>query len=138
MVWKDKAKEWGGGDVGFLSEDGEAIIFIVCGDPILMMGKFKGQETERIAAPIVTSEGFVLQIIGKRLFRRLAKYEDRFSDTAFMVVRRGASGDSKSKYELSVVDDPIQTKLLFDVLAEIDIPELLGEAEGVALDILKD
>lgn len=136
MEWKDKAKEWGGGDVGFLSEDGEVITFVVCGGPALLKSKFKGQEGERIAAPLMTIEGFKLLILGKRVFRRLAKYEDRFKDTAFMIIRRGESGDPNTKYELLAVEDETLTKKLLKLRKEGFDPGMVDEALKAAEEIL--
>ncbi len=113
MGWKDKMQEWGGGEVAFLSEDGEAMIFIVVDDPILLQGKFKGRMSERIGCPVITNEGYTLFICGKRLARRLSRYEDRFGDTAFMVVRRGEHNDIETVYELSKCADEELTANLF-------------------------
>ncbi|GAI46524.1 unnamed protein product, partial [marine sediment metagenome] len=48
MSWKEKSKEFGGGDLAFLSEDGEVINFVVVGEPVLLEGKFKGRPTEKV------------------------------------------------------------------------------------------
>ncbi|KKL07213.1 hypothetical protein LCGC14_2588240 [marine sediment metagenome] len=113
MAWKDKMAEWGGGEVAFLSEDGEAMIFIVVDDPVLLQGKFKGRMSERIGCPVITSEGYTLFICGKRLARRLSRYESNFGDTAFMVVRRGEHNDIETVYELSKCTDDVLTAKLF-------------------------
>ncbi len=136
MAWKDKAKEWGGGDVGFLSEDAEVITFVVCGEPFLLKSKFKQQEGERIAAPLMTIEGFSLLIIGKRVFRRLAKYEDRFGDTGFMIIRHGESGDPNTKYEINVLEDETLTKKLLKLRKDDFKPEQIDEALKAAEEIL--
>ncbi|GAJ13934.1 unnamed protein product [marine sediment metagenome] len=44
MTWKDKMKEYGGGNFTFLSVDGEVLIFIVVGEPQLLIGHFKGKQ----------------------------------------------------------------------------------------------
>ena len=113
MSWTEKMKEWGGGEVAFLSEDGEAMIFIVVDEPVLLEGKFKGRMAERIGCPVITGEGYTLFICGKRLARRLSRYEDHFGDTAFMVVRRGEHNDIETVYELSKCLDAELTKKLF-------------------------
>ncbi|KKM94975.1 hypothetical protein LCGC14_1192860 [marine sediment metagenome] len=114
MSWTEKMKDWGGGEVAFLSEDGEAIIFIVVADPELLEGKFKGRLSERIGCPVITLEGYTLFICGKRLARRLSRYEECFDDTAFMVVRRGEHNDIETVYELSKCTDPDLTAKLFE------------------------
>ncbi len=113
MGWTEKMKEWGGGEVAFLSEDGEAMIFIVVDDPVLLQGKFKNRVSERIGCPVITGEGYTLFICGKRLARRLSRYEDHFDDTAFMVVRRGEHNDIETVYELSKCTDEDLTAKLF-------------------------
>ncbi len=113
MSWTEKMKEWGGGEVAFLSEDGEALIFIVVGEPVLLEGKFKGRMSERIGCPVITSEGYTLFICGKRLARRLSRYEADFETTAFMVVRRGEHNDIETIYELSKCNDAEITAKLF-------------------------
>ncbi len=135
--WKESMKEWGGGDLTFLSSDGEVIMFVVCDDPILLEGKFKGNVQERIGCPVVTDEGFVLFITGKRVARKLSKFEDRFSDTAFMIVRHGESGDINAKYDVSVLDDKPKTAQLFDIKKKEYKPALLKQAIEDAKEVMK-
>ena len=113
MSWKEKMKEWGGGDITFLSSDGECIIFVVVDEPQLLTGKFKGNEQERIGCPVVTDEGFLLFITGKRVGRKLSKFESRFKDTAFMVTRHGGAEDKETQYDVEVMDDKAKTELLY-------------------------
>lgn len=112
MGWKDKMKEWGGGDITFLSSDGECILFVVVDEPVLLHGKFKGKEQDRIGCPIVTDEGFNLFITGKRVARKLSKFEPRFKDAAFIVTRHGESGDINAKYDVTILDDKAKTEQL--------------------------
>lgn len=136
MSWKEKMDEWGGGEICFLSEDGECITFVVCGEPHLIQGKFKTQTTERIGCPVISQEGFVLLVIGKRLARRLSKHEVEFNVSAFTIVRHGEHDDIKTKYALTVCDDPILTKQLFDFMGsefkEAAIEEAVAYAEEIA------
>jgi len=135
MGWKDKMDEWGGGEVSFLSEDGEAAIFIVVGEPVLLSGKFKGRVSERIGCPAITSEGYTLLIIGKRLARRIARYEKRFADTALMIVRHGEHNDIETTYELTKVTDKEVTARLFqtkiDDFDQIMIDDSVKAAEEI-------
>ena len=135
MSWKDKMKDFGGGDLAFLSEDGEVIIFMVVGEPVLLEGKFKGRPSEKIGCPIVTMDGFVLFIAGKRLARKLSKYEERFHNTAFMAIRHGAQNDITSTYELKVLDDAVLTEQIFGLLSGrdfgVEITEAIAAAEAV-------
>ncbi len=137
MAWKDKMKDWGGGDLTFLSSDAEVIIFVVVDEPVLLTGKFKGNPQERIGCPVVTDEGFVLFVTGKRTARKLSKFEDRFKDSAFMVVRRGESGDINSKYEVSILDNETKTKQLFDLAAKEYKPAMLKQAIIDAKEVMK-
>ena len=135
MSWKDVVKEVGGADVFFLTEDGESITFVICGDPVPMKGKYQKQETLRLGVPIVSTDGFGIFIIGKRVFRRLAKYEKDFTKVAFVVVRNGAPGDQNATYDLAVCGDGQLTKDLFTrattefVLA--DLPEAMAAAKEI-------
>lgn len=136
MGWKDKMDEWGGGDITFLSEDGECLTFIVVGEPHLIEGKFKGKATERIGCPVIGVDGFTLLIVGKRLARRLAKHERIFLTDGFTIVRHGTHDDITTKYELVVCDDTDLTKRLFEYAkTEFDesvIAEAIQYAEEVA------
>lgn len=127
MTWAGKAKEWGGGDFTFLSEDGETIIFVIVDEPQLIETKFKGKSQERIGCPIVTDGGFVLFVTGKRVFRRLAKHESKFKDTAFMVTRHGIRGDVDAVNTVTLLDDKEKTKQLFNLSKEYK-PAMLQEA----------
>jgi len=137
MTWKEKFSEWGGGDVGFLSEDGETITFIVVGEPVLLVGKFKGKESERIGCPVITLDGFQLLIIGKRLGRRLAKFEAQFERDAFTVVRHGEHEDIKTKYELAPCTDRDLTVKLFEIHAATFDASQIDEAVEAAEEIMK-
>jgi len=130
-------KEWGGGEIAFLSEDGEAMIFIVVADPVLLEGKFKGRMSERIGCPIITNEGYTLFICGKRLARRLSRYENDFDNTAFMVVRRGEHNDIETVYELSkCLDVEITEKLLAWKESDFD-PAQIEDSISAAEEIVK-
>lgn len=134
--WRESMKEWGGGDLTFLSSDGEVIMFVVVADPVLLEGKFKNNPQQRIGCPVVTDEGFALYITGKRVARKLSKFEDRFGDTAFMVVRHGESGDINAKYEVSVLDDKAKTEQLFGIAKKEYKPALLKQAILDAKDVM--
>lgn len=137
MGWQEKMKEWGGGDIAFLSEDAEALIFIVVDDPKLLEGKFKGRVSERIGCPVVTAEGYMLFICGKRLARRLSRHEDRFDTAAFMVVRRGEHNDIETTYELAICKDAELTKKLFEWKDENFNLEMVAESVTAAEQIMK-
>ena len=134
--WKDRMKEWGGGDLTFLSSDGEVIIFVVVDEPQLLKGKFKGSPQERIGCPVVTDEGFVLFITGKRVARKLSKFEERFKDTAFMVVRHGESGDINASYEVTILDNEAKTTQLFAIAKKEYKPALLKQAIKDAKEVM--
>lgn len=136
MSWKEKMDEWGGGEIAFLSEDGECVTFVVVADPALITGKFRGTQTERVGCPVISQEGFTLLVIGKRLARRLSKHEDRFADSAFTIVRHGEHDDIRTKYELTICPDEALTKELFNFKeTEFDvaaIDEAIKYAEEIA------
>jgi len=134
--WKEKMKEWGGGDLTFLSSDGEVILFVVVGEPQLIAGKFRGNPQERIGCPVVTDEGFVLFITGKRVARKLSKFEERMKDAAFMVVRHGDAGDINAKYDVSILDDKTKTQQLFDIANKEYKPGLLKQALADAKEVM--
>lgn len=137
MSWKDKFKEWGGGDFTFLSNDGECLIFVVVDDPVLLKGKFKGKDQERIGCPIVTDEGFQLFVTGKRVGRKLSKFEGEFKKSAFLVVRHGESGDQDATYPVTILDNPEKTKQLFAIAKREYKPELLAQALEDVQEIMK-
>lgn len=114
-TWGGKMKEFGGGNFTFLSTDGETLIFIVVGLPVLMKGMYKNKAQERIGCPIVTDEGFQLLVCGKRLARKLAKHEKIFKSHAVMVTRVGIEGDVNAKYPVRVLPE----KETFDKLSAI-------------------
>lgn len=136
MSWKDKMKEWGGGDVTFLSSDGECIVFVVVDEPVLLEGRFKGNVQERIGCPVVTDEGFLLFITGKRVGRKLSKFEPKFKDSAFMVVRHGVSGDINAKYDVRVMDDKEKTEQLFKLAKTEYKPAMFKQAVEDAAKIM--
>lgn len=137
MTWKEKMKDWGGGDFTFLSSDGEVIMFVVVAEPVLLKGKFKGKEQERVGCPVVTDEGFVLFVTGKRVARKLSKFEDHFKDSAFMVVRHGETGDIDCKYDVTVLDNATKRDQLFEIAKKEYKPALLKQAVADAEELMK-
>ena len=135
MGWKDKMKEFGGGDLAFLSEDGEVLCFVVVGEPVLLTGKYKGKPSEKIGCPIVTLDGFCLFVAGKRLARKISKYEDKFDNNAFMAIRHGEQGHIDSTYELKVIEDADLAQRLFETKVRDFTPDMIEtavtSAEGV-------
>lgn len=137
MGWKSKVKDWGGGDITFLSSDGECIIFVVVDDPVLLHGKFKGKEQDRVGCPVVTDEGFLLFITGKRVARKLSKFEDRFKDSSFVITRHGIEGDINATYDVSVFDNAAKTEQLFAIAKREYKPVMLKEAIKDAHDAMQ-
>jgi len=137
MGWKDKIKEFGGGDLTFLSEDGEVLIFAVVGEPVLLEGKYKGKPSAKIGAPVITDDGFQLFVCGKRLARKISKYEDRFGDTVFMAVRHGGMGDINSYYELKALEDKEKVKQLLKLAKGRDFSVDIAEAVESALAVMQ-
>lgn len=136
MSWKEKVKEYGGGNFTFLSEDGEIITFIVVGEPVLMKSVYKGKEQERIGCPVVTEDGYQLFICGKRLFRRLAKHESVFDVAALQVTRIGAEGDVNAKYPVQVIDTPDIVVKLQNIRDNEFAPDMIQESVDEATKVL--
>lgn len=137
MSWSEKMKEFGGGDLAFLSEDGEVITFVVVGEPVLLEGRFKGRPSEKIGCPIITEDGFALFVAGKRLARKIAKHEESFGVSAFMAIRHGEQNDITATYELRVCPDSEKTaKLLAMVETEFN-ETVLKEAVDSALAVMR-
>lgn len=136
MSWTEKMKEFGGADLAFLSQDGEVLMFIVVGEPVLLKGKYKGNPSEKIGCPVVTFDGFVLFVAGKRLARRLAKYEKNFKTDSFLAIRHGEQDDSETTYELKVNENKEQTKMLFTIAKRDFKPEMIDEAIKAAKDVM--
>ena len=135
MGFKEKMKELGGAALSFLTEDGECLEFMVAGDPELIEGKYKGKDTSRIGIPIFTLEGFSLLVIGKRVARRLAKYEKQFPTTVFLLIRHGESRSTDTTYELSIIDDKERVSKM-QAIAKIGIdPDELKEAIASAREV---
>lgn len=135
MSWKDKMKDWGGGDLSFLSEDGEIVTFVIVGEPFLIVGRFKGNVTERVGCPVVTSDGFSLLVVGKRVARRLSKHEKHFLKQAFDLIRHGTAGDTKTTYELARCDQPEIEKQLLEAAAKGNWKADIEDAVKAAIEI---
>jgi len=138
MGWRDKIKEWGGGAITFLSSDGECIIFVVVDEPVLLTGKFKGKEQDRIGCPVVTDEGFVLFITGKRVARKLSKFEEYFKDSAFMITRHGDVGDIHASYAVAMFVGEEKTAQLFAIAKAEYKPAMLKEAIVDAKEVMSN
>lgn len=137
MSWKEKIKEFGGGDFSFLSEDGEVVMFVVVGLPMLLEGRYKGKPSEKIGCPIFTSDGFVLFITGKRLARKISKHEDQFHEIAFMAIRHGEQNDITSSYELRILDNPEVTAELLEKSRGKDFSQQITDAVEDALTVMR-
>jgi len=133
----EKMKEFGGGDLAFLSEDGEVIAFVVVGEPVLLQGKFKGRPSEKIGCPIITQDGFSLLVAGKRLARKISKYEARFSQTGFIAIRHGGQNDIETTYELKELEDATLTAKLFEIRDRDFDLNMIAEAVTAAEAVMK-
>jgi len=133
--WHDKMKEFGGGNFTFLSSDGETLIFIVVGLPVLLHSVYNKKPQERIGCPIVTENGYQLFVCGKRVARKLSKHEKAFDKSALMATRHGVEGDVNAKYEVRVVPEQETFDMLVQVkesdFEESMIAESVKEAEEV-------
>lgn len=89
-----------------------------------------------VSAVRLSDEGFVLFITGKRVARKLSKFEDRFKDAAFMVVRHGETGDINSSYEVSLLDNEAKTAQLFAIAQKEYKPALLKQAIKDAKEVM--
>ena len=136
-TWGGKMKEFGGGNFTFLSTDGETLIFIVVGLPVLMEGTYKGKSQERVGCPIVTDEGSQLLVCGKRLARMLSKQEKVFKTHAIMVTRIGAEGDVNAKYPVRVLPEKEQFDKLNAISTEDFSPDMIPEAVEAATKVLQ-
>lgn len=138
MTWKDKMKEFGGGNFTFLSVDGEVLIFIVVGLPEKLVGHYKGKENERIGCPVVTDEGYMLFICGKRLARKISKLEGKFETHAIMVVRHGSEGDVNAKYDVSTVPEKETFKRLHDIKTKDFKKAMIAESVADSDEVLNN
>ena len=102
----------------------------------ILMGKYKGKPSEKIGAPVVTEDGFQLFIVGKRLFRKIAKYEDMFDTQAFMAIRHGEQGDIQASYELKVLDDAELAARLLDIKVKEFQPSMVDDAVVAAIEVM--
>jgi len=137
MSWKEKMKEFGGADLAFLSEDGEVLHFVVVGEPVLLTGKYKGKVSEKIGCPVVTFDGFQLLVAGKRLARRLSKYEKNFTTDSFLAIRHGVQDDKDTTYELKVNELKEHTKKLFEIAKRDFKPAMIDDAVQAAQEVMQ-
>lgn len=136
MTWRDKMKEFGGGNFTFLSADGEVIIFIVVGLPVMFETMFQKTPQQRIGCPVVTDEGYQLFICGKRVARKLSKHEPLFSTNAIMVIRHGVEGDVAARYDVKVLPEP-ETYARLAAIKEADFtPDMIQESVDEATELL--
>ncbi len=136
MSWKEKMADWGGGDIAFLSEDGEAIIFVVVSEPVLLEGKYKNRPSQRIGCPVVTQDGYTLFVAGKRIARRLSRFEDQFKTVAFMLVRRGEHNDIDTSYDLTICKDSEMTARLFALAKKDFNPKMVKDSIDAAIEAM--
>jgi hypothetical protein len=138
MSWKDKCKEFGGGNFSFLSMDGESINFIVVADPVALKSVYKGKEQDRIGCPIVTDDGFTLLITGKRVLRKLSKLEDKFDSHVINITRHGVEGDVNATYQITVLDDSDYYNRLNNIASETDIEQEISDAIKDSKEAMKN
>jgi len=135
--WGSRMKDMGGGDFTFLSSDGEAIIFIVVGLPEPLTSNYHGKPQERIGCPVVTDTGYQLFVCGKRVARKLAKFEKQFDKSAFMVVRHGASGDVNAKYDVKALPETETYSNLMKIKESDFKPEMIAESVTAATEVMQ-
>lgn len=137
MSWKEIMKEIGGCDVAFLTVDGEVLTFLVCSDPVLIEGKFKGKQTKRLAFVIVTLEGVTVFVVGMRVARKLSKFEDYFGSHAFEVIRHGEQNDQDTTYNVTRIDNDETFKALQVIQVRDFDPDMIDELMAEVEDVIK-
>ena len=138
MTWAKKMQEFGGGNFTFLSVDGEVLIFIVVGEPQLLIGHYKNKENQRIGCPVVTDEGYMLFICGKRLARKISKLESKFGTHAIMAVRHGAEGDVNAKYDVSAVPEKATFERLMAIKKADFKKPMIAESVADSAEVLNN
>ena len=138
MTWKDQMKDFGGGNFTFLSVDGEVIIFIAVGELQLLKSTYKGKENDRIGCPVVTEEGYMLFICGKRLARKISKLEKHFNTNAIMAVRHGMEGDVNAKYDVKVVPEKETFERLLAIKKAEFKPAMIAESVKDSAEVLNN
>ncbi len=138
MTWAKKMQEFGGGNFTFLSVDGEVLIFIVVGEPQLLESTYKGKKNQRIGCPVVTDEGYMLFICGKRLARKISKLEPDFKTKAIMAVRKGLEGDVNAKYEVSAVPEKATFERLSAVKKKDFKVAMIAESVADSAEVLNN
>lgn len=128
MSWAERMKEFGGGDFSFLSADGECIVFIVVGEPVLLKSTYKTKQNDRVGCPIVSDNGYTLLIGGKRLARQISKYEPLFTTQAIRVIRHGEQGDTDTTYEVKGVLEPETFNRLREIARTQVTPEVIAQS----------
>ena len=78
----------------------------------------------------------MLFITGKRVARKLSKFEDVFKEVAFMIVRHGESGDINAGYDVSILDNAEKTEQLFKIAGKEYKPALLKQALEDAAEVM--
>ncbi len=136
MSWKEKMKEMGPATLLFLSTDGASANFIVVADPIRLEGTYLKKPQVRVGCPVVTSEGFMLFICGKRTGRKLASIEEQFKTHVINVTRHGVEGDTDANYEVTALEDSATFKALKTLAAKVNIKEALAEAIKDAAEVM--
>lgn len=136
MSWKEAMKKMGPANLLFLSTDGASVNFLVAGDPTLLPGRFKGKEQERIGCPVVTDEGFMLFVTGKRTARKITSLEDKFKDHIINVTRHGVEGDTDASYEVTAIQDAAKVKVLIALRAKTFTDEAYAEAIADAKEVM--
>ena len=136
MSWNEKMKQFGPANLLFLSSDGASANFIVVGEPELLKGKYRGKVQERIGCPVVTDDGFLLFICGKRTARKLASLESKFKDHVINVTRHGVEGDTDATYEVTAIADSDKVKALLKISTKTVSAEALKEAIADANEVM--
>jgi len=121
----------------FLSTDGATVNFIVVADPVALSGTYNRKPQTRVGCPVVTTDGFVLFVCGKRTARKLASIEDKFKDHVINVTRHGVEGDTDTGYEVAVLSDAGLFKQLKAIAAKAFTEDALMEAIVDAEEVMK-
>lgn len=137
MSWKTKMAEIGGGNVTFLTCDGETLLCLAVGEPVLLHSKYKGTPQERVGCPVITDEGFMLFITGKRVARKMSKFEDEFNKVCLLITRHGEEGDINATYSVTKIDDAEKVKQLQTIKKKEYSNQAMKEAVDEATEILK-
>jgi hypothetical protein len=128
MSFDDCDRDFGSGMWVRLREDGESIVLVLVGEPVMRISEYRGRERRQAVFPVVVSEGLRVLSVGVTLYQHVKANWEKLIGKPHKLTRFGAAGDLGTTYTLTAVRGQQRLMRLAGEVTSAEVEEILAGA----------